>query len=195
MYSSAKRMWQKCFLLFRRALISPHCSKISTMVSSVLFSGSPPTNTVLHPGGLSLVVGGRRSKRNKKSDPEACPSKRHLALICNLTRSALHSYWSVRRLAQFYPARQGELIQYVLLAFKYQKPRSFQHGIIPKALNIYISFVHMMTVHLWIITKSKLHGQLWLPNPGSHHQHPQPLHHSYSFPWCEEGFMQTHILY
>lgn len=108
MCSSAKRMWQKCFLLFRRALISPHCSKISTMVSSVPFSGSPPTNTVLHPGGLSLVVGGRRSKRNKTPDRDACPSKRHLALICNLTTDAWRSYRSLRRLGQFYPARPGQ---------------------------------------------------------------------------------------
>lgn len=29
----------------------------SIMISSVIFSGSPPTNTVRQPGGLSLVVG------------------------------------------------------------------------------------------------------------------------------------------
>ena len=62
MNSSAKRMWQKFFLLFRMAVISPHCSKTSWIISSVAFSGNPPTNTVLHPGGRSLVEGGGRSK-------------------------------------------------------------------------------------------------------------------------------------
>lgn len=55
-------MWQKFFLLFRIAMISPHCSNTSTMICSVPFSGRPPTNTVLHPGGLSRVAGGGRSK-------------------------------------------------------------------------------------------------------------------------------------
>lgn len=67
MNSSAKRMWQKFFLLFRIAVISPHCSKTSWIISSVAFSGNPPTNTVLHPGGLSLVEGGGRSKSKQKS--------------------------------------------------------------------------------------------------------------------------------
>lgn len=61
MNSSAKRMWQKFFLLFRIAVMSPHCSKTSRIISSVAFSGKPPTNTVLHPGGRSLVEGGGRS--------------------------------------------------------------------------------------------------------------------------------------
>lgn len=66
MNSSAKRMWQKFFLLFRMAVMSPHCSKTSRMISSVAFSGRPPTNTVLHPGGRSLVEGGGRSSVTTK---------------------------------------------------------------------------------------------------------------------------------
>lgn len=41
-------------------MISPHCSNTSTMICSVPFSGRPPTNTVLHPGGRSRVAGGGR---------------------------------------------------------------------------------------------------------------------------------------
>lgn len=59
--SSANRIWQKFFLLLRIAVISPHCPKTSMMSCSVEFSGRPPTNTVLHPGGRSLVAGGGRS--------------------------------------------------------------------------------------------------------------------------------------
>lgn len=66
MNSSAKRMWQKFFLLFLMAVISPHCSKTSWIISSVAFSGNPPTNTVLHPGGRSLVEGGGRSNITMK---------------------------------------------------------------------------------------------------------------------------------
>lgn len=40
-------------------MISPHWSNISLMISSVAFSGKPPTNTVLQPGGRSRVDGGR----------------------------------------------------------------------------------------------------------------------------------------
>lgn len=68
MNSSAKRMWQKFFLLFRIAVISPHCSKTSWIISSVAFSGNPPTNTVLHPGGRSLVEGGGRSNNHNKTE-------------------------------------------------------------------------------------------------------------------------------
>lgn len=39
-------------------VISPQRSNTSMMISSVMFSGSPPTNTVRQPGGRSLVVGG-----------------------------------------------------------------------------------------------------------------------------------------
>lgn len=67
MNSSAKRMWQKFFLLFRIAVMSPHCSKTSWMISSVAFSGNPPTKTVLHPGGRSLVEGGGRSENHNKT--------------------------------------------------------------------------------------------------------------------------------
>lgn len=59
--SSANLIWQKFFLLLRMAVISPHCPKTSMMSCSVAFSGRPPTNTVLHPGGRSLVAGGGRS--------------------------------------------------------------------------------------------------------------------------------------
>lgn len=62
MNSSLKRMWQKFFLLLRMAMISPHWSNISLMISSVAFSGKPPTNTVLQPGGRSRVDGGGRSE-------------------------------------------------------------------------------------------------------------------------------------
>lgn len=68
MNSSAKRMWQKFFLLFRIAVISPHCSKTSWIISSVAFSGNPPTNTVLHPGGRSRVEGGGRSNNHNKTE-------------------------------------------------------------------------------------------------------------------------------
>lgn len=61
MNSSLKRMWQKFFLLLRMAVISPHRSNTSLMMSSVAFSGKPPTNTVLQPGGRSRVDGGGRS--------------------------------------------------------------------------------------------------------------------------------------
>lgn len=64
--SSAKRMWQKFFLLLRMALIAPHCSNTSDMICSVAFSGRPPTNTVLQPGGLSRVAGGGRSVKHKR---------------------------------------------------------------------------------------------------------------------------------
>lgn len=47
-------------------MTSPHCSNTSIMICSVPFSGSPPTNTVLHPGGLSLVAGGGRSEESKR---------------------------------------------------------------------------------------------------------------------------------
>ena len=67
MNSSAKRMWQKFFLLFRIAVMSPHCSKTSWMISSVAFSGKPPTKTVLHPGGRSLVEGGGRSENHNQT--------------------------------------------------------------------------------------------------------------------------------
>lgn len=67
MNSSAKRMWQKFFLLFRIAVMSPHCSKTSWMISSVAFSGNPPTKTVLHPGGRSLVEGGGRSENHNQT--------------------------------------------------------------------------------------------------------------------------------
>lgn len=67
MNSSAKRMWQKFFLLFRMAVMSPHCSKTSRIISSVAFSGRPPTNTVLHPGGRSLVEGGGRSRSQRNT--------------------------------------------------------------------------------------------------------------------------------
>lgn len=59
--SSANLIWQKFFLLLRMAVMSPHCPKTSMMSCSVAFSGRPPTNTVLHPGGRSLVAGGGRS--------------------------------------------------------------------------------------------------------------------------------------
>lgn len=72
MNSSAKRMWQKFFLLFRMAVISPHCSKTSWMISSVAFSGNPPTNTVLHPGGRSLVEGGGRSNDHNRNRGVCC---------------------------------------------------------------------------------------------------------------------------
>lgn len=62
--SSAKRMWQKFFLLLRMAMISPHWPKTSTMSCSVAFSGRPPTNTVLQPGGRSLMAGGGRSAKH-----------------------------------------------------------------------------------------------------------------------------------
>lgn len=63
--SSANRMWQKFFLLLRIAVISPHCPKTSMMSCSVAFSGKPPTNTVLQPGGRSLVAGGGRSVQSE----------------------------------------------------------------------------------------------------------------------------------
>lgn len=47
--------------------MSPHCSKTSWMISSVAFSGNPPTKTVLHPGGRSLVEGGGRSENHNKT--------------------------------------------------------------------------------------------------------------------------------
>lgn len=59
-------MWQKFFLLLRMALIAPHCSNTSDMICSVAFSGRPPTNTVLQPGGLSRVAGGGRSVKHKR---------------------------------------------------------------------------------------------------------------------------------
>lgn len=59
--SSANRIWQKFFLLLRMAVISPHCPNTSMMSCSLAFSGRPPTNTVLQPGGRSLVAGGGRS--------------------------------------------------------------------------------------------------------------------------------------
>lgn len=66
MNSSLKRMWQKFFLLLRMAMISPHWSNTSLMMSSVAFSGRPPTNTVLQPGGRSRVDGGGRSEATSR---------------------------------------------------------------------------------------------------------------------------------
>lgn len=64
-------------------MISPHCSNTSTMICSVPFSGRPPTNTVLHPGGLSRVAGGGRSKfEGKKSEMKILSWDR---LLWNLT--------------------------------------------------------------------------------------------------------------
>lgn len=64
--SSANLIWQKFFLLLRMAVISPHCPNTSMMSCSVAFSGKPPTNTVLQPGGRSLVAGGGRSKIKRR---------------------------------------------------------------------------------------------------------------------------------
>lgn len=64
--SSANLIWQKFFLLLRMAVISPHCPNTSMMSCSVAFSGKPPTNTVLQPGGRSLVAGGGRSEIRRK---------------------------------------------------------------------------------------------------------------------------------
>lgn len=66
--SSANLMWQKFFLLLRMAVISPHCPKTSMMSCSVAFSGKPPTNTVLQPGGRSLVAGGGRSVQKERKE-------------------------------------------------------------------------------------------------------------------------------
>lgn len=55
------RMWQKFFLLLRKATMSPQGPKTSLMTSSPAFSGSPPTNTVLQPGGRGRVDGGGSS--------------------------------------------------------------------------------------------------------------------------------------
>lgn len=65
--SSAKRIWQKFFLLLRMAVMSPHCPNTSMMSCSVAFSGRPPTNTVLHPGGRSRVAGGGRSVQEMRN--------------------------------------------------------------------------------------------------------------------------------
>lgn len=54
-------MWQKFFFPFLILTIIPKFAKASPMISSVTFSGNPPTKAVLHPGGLSLVVGGGAS--------------------------------------------------------------------------------------------------------------------------------------
>lgn len=64
--SSANLIWQKFFLLLRMAVISPHWPNTSMMSCSVAFSGKPPTNTVLQPGGRSLVAGGGRSERKRR---------------------------------------------------------------------------------------------------------------------------------
>lgn len=88
--SSAKRMWQKFFLLFRIAMIPPHCSNTSTMSCSVAFSGSPPTNTVLQPGGLSLVAGGGRSVKNRSTK-----DKSPLLIWGLVTFTFFHSLYNV----------------------------------------------------------------------------------------------------
>lgn len=87
--SSANLIWQKFFLLLRMAVMSPHCPKTSMMSCSVAFSGRPPTNTVLHPGGRSLVAGGGRSVQktwNEGKSIQYCswepPSGRHIRKGC-----------------------------------------------------------------------------------------------------------------
>ncbi len=82
--SSANLMWQKFFLLLRMAVMSPHCPKTSIMSCSVAFSGRPPTNTVLHPGGRSLVAGGGRSVQ-KKWNKRVCQQGRKEAEWWNWT--------------------------------------------------------------------------------------------------------------
>lgn len=89
MNSSAKRMWQKFFLLFRIAVISPHCSKTSWIISSVAFSGNPPTNTVLHPGGRSRVEGGGRSKNHNKTEGFAFSLSALFFFRAHLAKAAL----------------------------------------------------------------------------------------------------------
>lgn len=46
--------------------MGPHGPNISSIVSSVEFSGRPPTNTVLHPGGRAPVAGGGRSVEKER---------------------------------------------------------------------------------------------------------------------------------
>lgn len=66
--SSANLIWQKFFLLLRMAVMSPHWPNTSMISCSVAFSGNPPTNTVLQPGGRSLVAGGGRSEIGRRKD-------------------------------------------------------------------------------------------------------------------------------
>lgn len=79
--SSTNLIWQKFFLLLRMAVISPHCPNTSMMSCSVAFSGRPPTNTVLQPGGRSLVAGGGRSVQMQHNN------RQNLCIVClNITR-------------------------------------------------------------------------------------------------------------
>lgn len=108
--SSLKRIWQKFFLLLRIATISPHWSNTSRIISSHAFSGSPPTNTVLQPGGRSLVDGGGRSTGYTKSksqlnndcisptfffQPTFLQGKMRLAnaLVCMMHMKHLLGFW------------------------------------------------------------------------------------------------------
>ena len=59
--SCSNLMWAKFFLLILMLQMAPQFSNISRKISSFIFSGRPPTNIVLHPGGRSLVVGGGAS--------------------------------------------------------------------------------------------------------------------------------------
>lgn len=101
MNSSLKRMWQKFFLLLRMALISPHWSNTSLMISSVAFSGSPPTNTVLQPGGRSRVDGGGRSAEQS-----------HIDILCCFCGSDL-TEWAVGHLLGFWGNRV-QLLQWMI---------------------------------------------------------------------------------
>ncbi len=57
-------MWAKFFLLILIEQIPPQFSNISLKMSSVMFSGKPPTNIVRQPGGRSLLDGGGASESN-----------------------------------------------------------------------------------------------------------------------------------
>ncbi len=57
-------MWAKFFLLILMEQIPPQFSNISLKMSSVMFSGKPPTNIVRQPGGRSLLDGGGASTGN-----------------------------------------------------------------------------------------------------------------------------------
>lgn len=67
--ASMKRMWAKFFLLIRTLCNSPQRSKSSRRISSVHFSGNPPTNIVRHPGGFNLSGGvGAATKVHEKKN-------------------------------------------------------------------------------------------------------------------------------
>ena len=59
--SPSNRTWAKFFLLSRMLVMGPQLSKISRRISSVMFSGRPPTKMVRQPGGRSRVDGGGAS--------------------------------------------------------------------------------------------------------------------------------------